>query len=67
MPSESRPLPYRAPAGKFRVFGKWPWSDDWDDGDFDTIMLARDHVATKTAGEQMLEMCIYDDQGNQIS
>lgn len=58
----------KAPAGKFRVIGVDTFDgDDWVEGDFDTVNLARAHAAKKTAGEQMLKMHIYNDQGIHVA
>lgn len=57
----------KAPQGKFRVIGVDTFDGgDWVEGDFDTCELARKHVDERTAGKQMLEMHIYDDNGSNV-
>ena len=53
-----------APPGKFRVIGVDTFDgDDWVEGDFDTLELAKKHVIKSITGKEMLIMHIYDDRG----
>lgn len=55
----------KAPKGKFRVIGVDTFdSDDWVEGDFDTLKQAQKHANERTKDKQMLKMHIYDDTGN---
>lgn len=58
----------KAPSGKFRVIGVDIFDgDDWVEDDFDTVELAREHAAKRIAGQQMLKMHVYNDQGNHVA
>lgn len=56
-----------APKGKFRVIGVDTFDGtDWLEGDFQSLEIAREHVAEKTKGKSMLVMHIYNDQGESV-
>lgn len=54
----------RAPNEKFRVIGVDTFArEDWVEGDFETLDIAKAHANSKVVGKQMLKMHIYDDLG----
>lgn len=58
----------KAPPGKFRTIGVDTFDGtDWHDKDFDTLKEAKQYVADKVKGTQMLIYHVYDDQGRHLA
>ena len=57
----------KAPEGKFRVVGVDTFDgQDWVQGDFGSLELAKEAADKSVEGEQMLKMHVYNDKGEHL-